>query len=528
MAADTWLEALRDPHVPIHWLVALQQSPDAGQLSGPYRYADADLHISGKRWIGALEVTAPPGLEVDPYTGRSSTPNLVASISPVPDDNISATPLYPYDIEATYRRSLLSLMAKCWRWAEGTPFSEAQLLVDGYVYGVSIQEDGTLKLDIADKVLRFNRQLPRWHVSDVRFANPYGDDKDSGYPILYGAFVRVPCPVVDTTADKALVADTEIDDVSNVWIDDVDKGTPTTEGVETDLKGASYYYVTEAGIGDKQLTASGNGYLDDADGYYTGTANALIEHPADQLHHLARTIVSIPEEFMARGSFGALRNELAGWVGAAQILAYERTDFAAVRQDSMAIMRSACFAELGLFRARHFKLTRGYVMHLKYGEGIHEVQGFDWGDKLSLYTSLQIRFAYKWIVKKKTMDYSESYTVDTSDYYGFQRNRDILRGISNADIDRRLVIETRAIQAKALAVKVADLLKVLHGTPRKKLTLVCDRSTHSLRMFDAVRVTLPHAPSTDGTGMTGDRYIVVGFRYGLTTNTLTLLEALEV
>lgn len=523
MAADTWREALRDPHVTIHWLLAISQSPNTGRLSGPYRYADANLHIGAHKWVGALEVTAPPGLEVDPYTGRSSSPNLVATLYPVADDNAEDNPSYPYDLEAAYNKNFLSLMAKCYRWAEGTPFSEAQLLVDGYIYGVSLEENGLLKLDIADKILRFNRKLPRYHISDVRWANPYGDDKAAGYPILYGAYVRVPCPVHDTVNNRALVADGTINAPTAVYVDDI---TSTfTTGTETDLKGITVTYVdANTSIVDNQVTVSGDGYDDDADGYYTGTANALIEHPADQLHHLMRTFAGIPAEFIDDGSLRALRAELPGWVGSVQVMTDEEKDFFTVRNDMMTIMRSAAYAELGVFRARHLSFSRGHVMHLRYGENLMSAQTPSWGEKNELYTSLQIRYAWRWIQKKKQLGYSAAFTLDENDYDGFKKNRDIIRGVSNADIGRRMVVETRAIQSDGLAEKVAWKLAELYGMPRKTITAICDRTTHDLRMFDTVRVTMPTAPSDNGLGYVGKRFIVVGFRYGLNSNTLTLME----
>ena len=59
-------------------------------------------------------------------------------------------------------------------------------------------------------------------------------------------------------------------------------------------------------IGDAILV-TGRGYADDGSGTYTGTPNALIEKPADVMHHLARFVSSVPSNRIDAASFQAAR-----------------------------------------------------------------------------------------------------------------------------------------------------------------------------------------------------------------------------
>lgn len=53
----------------------------------------------------------------------------------------------------------------------------------------------------------------------------------------------------------------------------------------------------------------GQGYADDGSGTYTGTANALIEKPADVLHHLVRVVAAIPAGRVDAAAFQQARGD---------------------------------------------------------------------------------------------------------------------------------------------------------------------------------------------------------------------------
>lgn len=64
----------------------------------------------------------------------------------------------------------------------------------------------------------------------------------------------------------------------------------------------------ETVIGD-QVLFDGDGYKDDVSGTYTGTASALVEKPADVLHHLARIVGAIPAGRVDATSFSTARTD---------------------------------------------------------------------------------------------------------------------------------------------------------------------------------------------------------------------------
>jgi hypothetical protein len=54
-----------------------------------------------------------------------------------------------------------------------------------------------------------------------------------------------------------------------------------------------------------------DGYKDDGSGTYTGSASALIEKPADVLHHLARVVGGLPSARVDGSAFSTLRSDMA-------------------------------------------------------------------------------------------------------------------------------------------------------------------------------------------------------------------------
>jgi len=58
-----------------------------------------------------------------------------------------------------------------------------------------------------------------------------------------------------------------------------------------------------------EVLFDGQGYADDGSGTYTGSANALIEKPADVEHHLARVVGAIPSNRVDAASFAQARTD---------------------------------------------------------------------------------------------------------------------------------------------------------------------------------------------------------------------------
>ena len=89
---------------------------------------------------------------------------------------------------------------------------------------------------------------------------------------------------------------------------------------------------------------------------------------------------------------------------------------------------------------------------------------------------------------------------------------------------RRRVVETRVISGGTGTGTAIDEMARLRWKPRKRYTVDCDRSSHSVGLYDVVSLDEPVGPSSDGAGTSGQRTVCVGIEYGLHDNRLTLLE----
>lgn len=527
MAIRTWAQALADPHVKIHWVLVLLGQAEVGVPGGAYRFADAPLDIEGVHYQGALEMDTNPGVYVDPYTSESNSPNAVVSLLPLPDGGTNAAPLRPYDLEKIIRLDFLGWRARLYRWADGTAWSDAQLLLNGYIHEPELDADGVLHLTIADRILRHNCKLPRRWVTEVRWPSAYAEDYGRGQNILYGDFTRIPAPVVHAASKYAAIADGTIGSVTSVRVDDVaDAGAPATLATTTDAKGDTVSIVTlTSAPGDSRIDASGTGYKDDALGTYSGTASATLTHPADQLHHMLRTFLNVRAADIDIPSFVGVRSDLPGFTSSIQATGEYMSEFFAIKDDVASLFRIACYAELGLFRLRSLEFNRPAVMRLRENETISKTEPIRSSDRSQLITSLVIRYAWRWLKKSSVMGFARSFEMDESDNAGFDDNAHLLRGDSNTAIERQRLLESRVIQETTTAELVAARLAELHGKPRKMLKLTVTRDAgHDLRIFDVVRVWLSTYPSADGLGAQGVRYVVTGITYGLDDDKLQLLE----
>ncbi len=82
----------------------------------------------------------------------------------------------------------------------------------------------------------------------------------------------------------------------------------TGSATKTGTVSLSSSSTAEKAIGEAVLI-DGQGYADDGSGTYTGSANALIEKPADVLHHLSRVVAGIPSGRVDATSFQQARSD---------------------------------------------------------------------------------------------------------------------------------------------------------------------------------------------------------------------------
>lgn len=512
MAVTTWDGALADPRVIIHWLLILTSG--GGTVA---RFADDDVEVSGTPYAGALEVVSAPRITADPYRASASSQGARVTILPLPDDAGAATTTRPYDLDEIYGASFLQMGAKLYRWAEGTAFSEADLLLDGLVDGAELDGDGELTLDLVDFSIKYDRKFPRYRISSENFANVYEDDQDMGYSILYGTFVRAPIPTSNTTADYALGAEGTISTLSQCYLDDAAVSTEA-KSAQTDGSGVAYTRISVGtAINDKNVTISGVGYVDDAEGYYGGTADAVLTHPADQLHHCSRNYAEWPQALVNAASFVALREETPGYVGAIQVLSDDRTSFFDLCAEAGKFMRAAVFVERGLLTARRLDFTRPPSLTIADEANLLDIENIGWGEKSNLLSKLTLRYNWGWRKKRKTLDFKSSTTLDSDTYAPFAENLAFL-GVEEEEIETKMLGDT------ATAETAIGAIAELYGKLRKVATVTVTREAHDLRIYDVVEITTEMMPSATGAGWTAKRFVVTGILCGLDNDTLTLLE----
>lgn len=513
MLATTFRDAALDPRVPLHWLLVL--SHPGGELG---RFADASLEIDGRHYLPALTVTAGPTLTADPFNGTTSNSSARVTLSPVPLDHYDLARVTPRDLGELYDAPLNGANALLLLWAEGTPLSEARVKLDGYLDPPKLLENGGLQLEIVSRWTRFDTRLPRYRVDRTYNPNAHEDDSGAGFAILCGDFRRVPCPVYDNTGnDKAALAEGTVAPTAIYRNDTIETGDG--HGHESDSRGFPITYVyDDTALAQDDITATGSGYLDDgteamgdgiteASGYFTGTAAALISHPADQLHYVGRRFCGWSADRIDRTALAALRQATPWAVGAMQALSDASTTFSAIAQDAMRILRAAVFEENGKLTARRLDFDRQPTIHLQDGVNLSGVESVSWAAVEDKPTKLKIRYDYGWRKKRKTLDYRKSLELNAANFAPFAANY-----VANENQDVELPeIQTKQHADPATIENALVDLGELYDGDRKIVLAKASREAHLLSVYDTLLLTTRHYPSFDGTGCASKPFLVLGF-----------------
>ena len=525
--ALTWADALKDDAIPIRWVLRL--SSDAGS-TWTY-YAEGCRDIAGQYVYGALEMESRPSLDYDPYTGRASAGNVSLHLLPLSEDAGAALPLYPKDLNPILGVPWHAWHAELYRWAEGTAWAQADLILAGRVRNPSIDADASLSLTLVDMSLLWDVALPTAYL-DKRKGYDYvsEDERGLGIPIYYGVMggraVRawesalagggssyVFASMGELNAVDALYADTTLQTVA-----------ATTFPVDSP-HGKVVTMCEVASLADGVVTVWGTGIRDDVGGTVSGVSNHFLDHIAHQVHSLAIHICGIPNASVDTSSILAWYNALGyPFTGAIQVSPEESTSFFKITEEIGALLRTFIGVERGKLTTRLLDFTASPVMALEYGVNVRAIKSIKYVDDKHLLTKLVLSYSYRWASHDEKWAYRCVTEYDHADFTPFQNNLAALGYEQERKIETKMLMDDPAPAAPNTGLVAAELLSVLHALPRKIIELECDRTTHGLKICNCVSVTLPVGDSDDGGGWVAKSFWVIGVEYGEEANTLTLLE----
>ncbi len=520
-----WSEACADPATHWRWLVRLRaQGVDA-------RFAEDECEVGGLQWRKGMEMSGTPAIEADPYEGRSSLSPFAITIFPELEDP-SADPAGQtmVDIGAVMGYGGGEIVVDVWRWPDGVTFDEDDVLVRGVADAPRMDADGSITIQCQSFLALYDRQLPLVTCETRLHANVDEDDQGSGYPLLLGAYFRTECPRINSSTHRHLVAqEFGVHQLSSTayYKDDASGSPGDGEGEATDADGNEYHYADfTSSTASVQITASGDGLIDDEDGTFTEVPGAVLHHPADQLRFLAEVACGMPPEYVDAGSFANVRKKLVDWKYGAQVLANEATSFLAVAEASCKWMRAAQVPERGRISLKLCELDDQPVMTLDE-TNILEADVLDWGDKSKLITRYLLRYNYGWHKTRKEERYLASLSYGPADSLALEL-AETKYGRHDALRDKRFRVrsemECRYINDATTASSSIARYAQLREKMRRVVTLRGDATTHGLGIFDTVLLDLSWVPWWRMLDEAPKRMVVIGMQYGLADNYLTLLE----
>lgn len=511
----TIAEGMADPHVPWAWLLLLTD----GEQS--HRFASVPTEYDGHRWAGALEVRTPPKTSVDPYTGQCEACTADVILLPVVSDPNAEHPLRPCD-ELLPRTA--GWRAELYRMPEGG--SEAQLRLRGRAWRPEVDDAGALTLHLEDFTVEHNRRLSPGIIGKDTFADAQKESKGAGYPVLLGAFTDQDAPVTNVGAKRIMVSalgnsGTLQVGTATARLDDT-ADTVTGSSAQQDALGTWYWrasLTSDPGDGTttKHATASStDGVKDDTLGTYTGTPDAAITHPADQMRVLAAEFSTLDPDWIDTASFLAARQEMPDWTFSACLPSDSEDGLFDIYREAGQWLRSFIGHEGGMLRMRHLRFDRQPALHIIHGANTEDRGPIRWGDYADTASKITLKYDWRWKKKKKRWDYTESIILDSSTVPEFAVNED--HGAKPLDLD------TRHLSHDDTAEKSLALIVELRKGPRIGVSYTVDRSSHGLREYDVVLVTDPDFPSADGLGISRKAFVVVEIEDGLESNVVSLLE----
>lgn len=504
----TWREALLDPSIPIHWLLEI----DAGGLT--WRFADTHVIVGSHHHLGALDMIREPSLDSDPYQGETSMIVSTVALRPIPDGGPDRPLFRPHDLADTFRAEYIGLPARLYRWAYGTAESERDPIIDGNVSSAIVRQGGELEIEVADFSLRYSRlALPPYVIDTEIWPNADEDDVGRRAPIVCGTFAGLEVPKI-ATGGKQMIGH-HIGTLTGGAIDGVSSTPVLTNTADAD--GIEYaeadYPAATAGA---TVTANGTGALDDADGTYSGTADALLTHTADQLHWLAREIVGIPAALIDANAFVALREITISHLNTLIIGADDKVNFFQVSAVALLPYRGSVFVERGKLTARALDFDAPPVFALRDGELLIAMEEIEWQGYKDVPAGIEFKYAMKWNRKKKQYATSQVFKIAAEDYPPFAK--------SQALGGEMLRAEYPYVRDAATIEALAANIQELHSFNRRLVKVRVGRECHGLLLYAPVTLSAAEYPSADGAGCEDKRFAVIGITYGAEESTLTLLE----
>ena len=515
--AVTWATAIEDPISEWRWLLRLE-----GQgIILRYSNADSVVNEFGRDYSyeGILDISARPSISVDPYTSIVAVANVGITILPRDQGQTDTqTPNRFQDFEITKNLNFHQLTGTLYRWPVGAAFSEIadRAVIKGRIANIDVSTTGPLTFDIVDQMSLYDVGLPKKQIVSDNFSAAGAEAFGKGYPILFNAFTFAEAGTIDNANKKALLAGHDIKSLTTKYSNGASVAAAGSS--QTDSDGDSYYNVTfSGGTVDHQYHLTGTGHPDDAQGYYTGTADALITHPCDIIHALARLFADIPFDEIDDVAFRRARVWWPNWSMNLNIDADADTAFFSAIQDQLTrLMRAAVFFEGAKLTIKQLSLNNLADYVITAGNLLDTI-GMQWGRLDDVVNDLTVRYDWGYVWKTKSFGWNANLRRNKGNYSNFERSENLYG-------KRRGVLEAKGLNGGQTAADAINGMAALHWKPRKVATVSVDRTSHNVSLYDTVSATEPLGPSSTGAGWSDQRTVVVGIEYGLTDNTFQLLE----
>lgn len=527
----TWDDAIKDPRIPIHWLLTLTSGANV------FRFAESPLDVNGVHYAGALKVTGEPEQHVDPYTAQASACDARVQLIPLAEEPNNPATAYPFDLSEVYAAAFISMSCELSLWAEGTETAQIKKRLVGYVDNdPAIDENGVLTLNLSDLSMRYDVALPRNRIYEDMWPIASENDWDAGVPILLGPYVNSPIPIINVQSE----------DVPSLTYGIIAQGNRQTQ-VDSVVDGngvaVTFYGPSNVPDGDfpglgavttvswawdsadplKQLYANGLGDMDTAAGDFAGYPDQPLLHIAAQVAYVAYAYAGLPLANIDLPALYAAQNALPDYSGELQIGKGDDTTLLTVITDAARIMRGAIFFEADKLTFRLLEFEDPSVLGLVENENMSEFKVKTLGSTDKLLTKLQIHYMWGYYQTGTegvlgTKFYRRiGFTPDN--YSPFADNETLLNGCEKSE-----TVETRVLRSLEAAQAALARMAVPHEKPRAEYEATGDRTTHNLRLYDTVDLTARLAPSIGGAGLIGKLTVITGITWGRESNKYKLLE----
>lgn len=517
---STFAVEILNPNSVWHWLLKIEgQGLELRYSEGSE--AGVNVTEAGRiyNYEGRLITTVRPSISINPYTTVVSVATVSFTVAPRnKGETDTITPDRFQDLEITKNFNWHQMTGKLYRWAENTVLAEAQLIIEGTIDNVRVETEGTVSFDLIDQSHKWDVGLPKKQIDEDNFPNASAEAFGQGYPIVYGAFTQAQLPTYDDVNDGGMISVETVNAVSQNQADGVAVGVTTALATTTDGDGVTYSYSDYAAAsGQKQFTATGTGIQDDGQGTYTGTASQAIENPCDIIHHLARVIAEIPKANVNDVEIKGARIHFNRWEMSVIVAPGDSTSFFGVVAGLTKWMRAGCFFKEGKLTIRQLSFTRFADFNITDGNRL-DTLSIDWGSKENVINHLTVRHSWGYDYKTREFKYRANVLRTKDNYANFERS-EVLHG------KRRAVIEARELNGGIGIRRSVNMMAELRWKPRKVIRERVDRTSHRVVLCDSIALTEKLGPSATGAGFSELRTICIGIEYGLSENTLTLLEA---